>query len=169
MFSVSLFNSKSTSGADQSDRTSLITSSSHSKASEAWWAKATVLSASGVNARSQKASQSPITSSLCSENEPCMSTIRISDRRSSRRTIVGSQESRTVRRQLEINRADRRSDLGVVVPESFICTSKAGHGNDRVWKAWKAIKPASHPSQLCLPIAAPLDGPPLWLLRRPFR
>src|SRR5713101_7313478 len=23
---------------------------------------------------------------------------------------------------------------------------KAGHGNDRVWKAWKAMKPASHPS-----------------------
>src|SRR5580704_10684449 len=23
---------------------------------------------------------------------------------------------------------------------------KAGHGNDRVWKAWKAKKPASHPS-----------------------
>src|SRR5260370_40737394 len=23
---------------------------------------------------------------------------------------------------------------------------KAGHGNDRVWKAWKAIKPAFHPS-----------------------
>jgi hypothetical protein len=22
----------------------------------------------------------------------------------------------------------------------------AGHGNDRVWKAWKAMKPASHPS-----------------------
>jgi hypothetical protein len=22
----------------------------------------------------------------------------------------------------------------------------AGHGNDRVWKAWKAIKPAFHPS-----------------------
>ena len=41
------FNSKVTSGADQSDRTSLITSSSHSKASDAWRAKATVLSASG--------------------------------------------------------------------------------------------------------------------------
>jgi hypothetical protein len=24
--------------------------------------------------------------------------------------------------------------------------SKAGHGNDRVWKAWKAKKPAFHPS-----------------------
>jgi hypothetical protein len=23
---------------------------------------------------------------------------------------------------------------------------KAGHGNDRVWKAWKAMMPASHPS-----------------------
>src|SRR5271163_65158 len=23
---------------------------------------------------------------------------------------------------------------------------KAGHGNDRAWKAWKAMKPASHPS-----------------------
>src|SRR5277367_5899295 len=23
---------------------------------------------------------------------------------------------------------------------------KADHGNDRVWKAWKAMKPASHPS-----------------------
>jgi hypothetical protein len=23
---------------------------------------------------------------------------------------------------------------------------KASHGNDRVWKAWKAMKPASHPS-----------------------
>src|SRR5271169_4009331 len=22
----------------------------------------------------------------------------------------------------------------------------AGHGNDRVWKAWKPMKPASHPS-----------------------
>src|SRR6202042_235560 len=24
---------------------------------------------------------------------------------------------------------------------------EAGHGNDRVWKAWKAMKPASHPSR----------------------
>jgi hypothetical protein len=24
--------------------------------------------------------------------------------------------------------------------------SKAGHGNDRVWKGWKAKKPAFHPS-----------------------
>jgi hypothetical protein len=24
--------------------------------------------------------------------------------------------------------------------------SKAGHGNERVWKAWKAKKPAFHPS-----------------------
>jgi hypothetical protein len=24
--------------------------------------------------------------------------------------------------------------------------SRAGHGNDRVWKAWKAIRPVSHPS-----------------------
>ncbi len=34
----------------------------------------------------------------------------------SRRIVVGFQEPRTVQ-QLEINRADRRSDLGVVVPE----------------------------------------------------
>jgi hypothetical protein len=27
-----------------------------------------------------------------------------------------------------------------------IAGRKAGHGNDRVWKAWKAIIPASHPS-----------------------
>ena len=27
-----------------------------------------------------------------------------------------------------------------------IAARKAGHGNDRVWKAWKAMKPASHPS-----------------------
>ncbi len=27
----------------------------------------------------------------------------------------------------------------------LVSTSKAGHGNDRVWKAWKAIRPASHP------------------------
>src|ERR1700686_3007895 len=27
-----------------------------------------------------------------------------------------------------------------------IRVSKAGHGNDRVWKAWKAKKPAFHPS-----------------------
>jgi transporter family-2 protein len=26
------------------------------------------------------------------------------------------------------------------------CASEAGHGNDRVWKAWKATKPAFHPS-----------------------
>jgi hypothetical protein len=25
-------------------------------------------------------------------------------------------------------------------------TRKAGHGNDRMWKAWKAMKPASYPS-----------------------
>jgi len=25
-------------------------------------------------------------------------------------------------------------------------SERAGHGNDRVWKAWKAITPASHPS-----------------------
>jgi hypothetical protein len=30
---------------------------------------------------------------------------------------------------------------------SSICARKAGHGNDRVWKAWKAMKPAPHPSQ----------------------
>jgi len=31
-------------------------------------------------------------------------------------------------------------------PEKAIVARKAGHGNDRVWKAWKAMKPASHPS-----------------------
>jgi hypothetical protein len=29
---------------------------------------------------------------------------------------------------------------------SSFAARKAGHGNDRVWKAWKAMKPASHPS-----------------------
>jgi hypothetical protein len=28
----------------------------------------------------------------------------------------------------------------------LICTAKAGHGNDRMWKGWKAMMPASHPS-----------------------
>jgi hypothetical protein len=28
----------------------------------------------------------------------------------------------------------------------ILSTPEAGHGNDRVWKAWKAIKPAFHPS-----------------------
>jgi hypothetical protein len=29
---------------------------------------------------------------------------------------------------------------------SRACLTKTGHGNDRVWKAWKAKKPAFHPS-----------------------
>ena len=29
---------------------------------------------------------------------------------------------------------------------SSIAERKAGHGNDRAWKAWKAMVPASHPS-----------------------
>ena len=29
---------------------------------------------------------------------------------------------------------------------SSICCAEAAHGNDRVWKAWKAMKPASNPS-----------------------
>src|SRR5271156_3827888 len=29
---------------------------------------------------------------------------------------------------------------------SSLAGRKADHGNDRVWKAWKAMKPASHPS-----------------------
>ena len=35
-----------------------------------------------------------------------------------------------------------RSVVATMQPD----TRRAGHGNDRVWKAWKAIKPASHPS-----------------------
>ena len=27
-----------------------------------------------------------------------------------------------------------------------LAAPNAGHGNDREWKAWKAMKPASHPS-----------------------
>src|SRR5271155_893657 len=34
---------------------------------------------------------------------------------------------------------------GISVHPAF-AARKAGHGNDRVWKAWKAMKPASHPS-----------------------
>jgi hypothetical protein len=34
---------------------------------------------------------------------------------------------------------------GISVNKAF-AARKAGHGNDRVWKAWKAMKPASHPS-----------------------
>jgi hypothetical protein len=29
-----------------------------------------------------------------------------------------------------------------------IAGRKAGHGNDRAWKAWKAMMPASHPCML---------------------
>jgi hypothetical protein len=31
------------------------------------------------------------------------------------------------------------------IPSNILMT-KASHGNDGVWKAWKAIKPAFHPS-----------------------
>src|ERR1700733_1496960 len=34
---------------------------------------------------------------------------------------------------------------GIPVYPAF-AARKAGHGNDRVWEAWKAMKPASHPS-----------------------
>jgi hypothetical protein len=42
-----------------------------------------------------------------------------------------------------------------IVPNTGLCgdcdcatrVSKAGHGNDRVWKAWKAKNPAFHPSR----------------------
>src|SRR5579871_1031350 len=34
---------------------------------------------------------------------------------------------------------------GISVYPAF-AARKAGRGNDRVWKAWKAVKPASHPS-----------------------
>src|ERR1700761_2813033 len=43
----------------------------------------------------------------------------------------------------------RHSALGGGISDYFIQhlpREKAGHGNDRVWKAWKAMKPASHPS-----------------------
>jgi hypothetical protein len=33
--------------------------------------------------------------------------------------------------------------LGVLAKRDF---GKAGHGNDRVWEGWKAMRPASHPS-----------------------
>jgi hypothetical protein len=31
------------------------------------------------------------------------------------------------------------------------------------------LRARSEGKEICLPIAAPLGGPPLWLLRRPFR
>ncbi|AXC16411.1 hypothetical protein ACPOL_7221 (plasmid) [Acidisarcina polymorpha] len=40
-----------------------------------------------------------------------------------------------------------RARAGAAECASFAARS-AGHGNDRVWKAWKAMKPASHPCML---------------------
>jgi hypothetical protein len=36
--------------------------------------------------------------------------------------------------------------LGEVAWLIYLSPGKTGHGNDGVWKAWKAMKPASHPS-----------------------
>src|SRR5271157_3432279 len=36
---------------------------------------------------------------------------------------------------------------GCISIHTAFAARKAGHGNDRVWKAWKAMKPASHPSR----------------------
>jgi hypothetical protein len=57
------------------------------------------------------------------------------------------------------------------VPNTGLCgdcdcatrVSKADHGNDRVWKAWKAKNPAFHPSHTLwksLRVAAKLAGIP---------
>jgi len=43
--------------------------------------------------------------------------------------------------------------------------SKAGHGNDRVWKAWKAKIPAFHPHSLEIPSGLPHShGLDCWLI-----
>jgi len=79
--------------------------------------------------------------------EHCVSTTN-SPRMAERPSI------RTVRRQLEINRADRRSDLGVVVPEGgdlrnvdlLVCTSRAGRwANPALVCGIRAISPEKRP------------------------
>jgi hypothetical protein len=48
------------------------------------------------------------------------------------------------------NRSDKRFVADAAHCAGGVAVSalrrKVGHGNDRVWKAWKAIMPASHPS-----------------------
>jgi hypothetical protein len=46
--------------------------------------------------------------------------------------------SSLVRKRLRAGKVEARQSANVR-------SLKAGHGNDRVWKAWKAMKPASHP------------------------
>jgi AraC-like DNA-binding protein len=52
----------------------------------------------------------------------------------------------TARERMLMDGLDATTAAYEVGYESISQLRKAGHGNDRVWKAWKAMKPASHPS-----------------------
>ena len=55
-------------------------------------------------------------------------------------------DERIIANALNHRRARHTAPGGGLSVYPAFAKRKAGHGNDRVWKAWKAMKPASHPS-----------------------